>query len=222
MHSILIPASGSATRMRGLPKFLLPSGNGILSLLENHIVNVANFADEILIGLNPMFLDIVQEANLELCGAHIIPMKTATMTETVLNLVNDSKADMFTILMPDTAFGSTDSYKFDLLNSDLNLKLWKIRNDQFGKLGQVLLGPTNEVLDLVDKDFNCKYEHAWGALTFNREFTQLLKPEFSHLGYGIVAALEAGLLVRADVAEGCFWDCGTPSEYISYLISKEI
>jgi hypothetical protein len=217
MHSILIPASGSATRMRGLPKFLLPSGNGILSLLENHIVNVANFADEILIGLNPIFLNIVQEANLELCGARIIPMKTATMTQTVLNLVELSPAERFTVIMPDTAFEAKESYEFKKLNHDLDLSLWRIRSDQYGKLGQVLIDSNNLVLDCVDKDPECKYELAWGALTFNKNFLQFLNPKLPHIGYGIIPALKASLDIKGSVINGSYWDCGTPEEYIRFL-----
>jgi len=217
MHSILIPASGSATRMRGLPKFLLPSGNGILSLLENHIVNVANFADEILIGLNPIFLNIVQEANLELCGARIIPMKTATMTQTVLNLVELSTAERFTVIMPDTAFEAKESYEFKKLNHDLDLSLWRIRSDQYGKLGQVLIDSNNLVLDCVDKDPECKYELAWGSLTFNKKFLQFLNPKLPHIGYGIIPALKASLDIKGSVVNGSYWDCGTPEEYIRFL-----
>ena len=156
MSSFLIPASGSASRMRGLPKFLLPSGDGNLSLLEIHIRNVVNSASEILIGLNPIFFDIVKEANLELHGARIVPMKTNTMTETVLNLVHQSDADKFTVIMPDTAFSSMSSYQFETSDHDLDLKLWQIRGDQIGKLGQVLIGAENEVLDCLDKDPNCR------------------------------------------------------------------
>jgi len=221
MHSILIPASGSATRMRGLPKFLLPSGKDGLSLLEVHISNVAHFASEILIGVNPIFFNIVMEAGLELHGACVFPMQTLTMTETVLNLAGKSDSERFTVLMPDTAFSSVSSYQFAKMNHDLNLSLWKIRIDQYGKLGQVSLNKEGTVIDCIDKDSTCTYEHAWGALTFNKKFINLLRPEFPHIGYGIVAAIEAKLDVFGTIVDGSYWDCGTPSEYIQYLKSKE-
>jgi hypothetical protein len=222
MNTILIPASGSATRMRGLPKFLLPSGKDNLSLLENHIANVSNFASEILIGLNPIFLDIVLQANLALHGASIIPMKTANMTQTVLNLAKLSASDRYTVIMPDTAFEAKESYQFQFLHNDLDLSLWKIRSDQYGKLGQVSLDSNNNVLDCVDKDPTCKYELAWGALTFNQKFLKFLHPDFPHIGYGIVPALKAKLNVKGVVIDGSYWDCGTPEEYIRYLRSGEI
>lgn len=219
MHSVIIPASGSATRMRGIPKFLLPSGSGDLSLLEIHIRNVKNFASEILIGINPVFFEIVVEAKLELNGAQIFPMRTSTMTETVIRLIDKSNAERFTVLMPDTAFESPESYKFDTYSHQLDLSLWRIRDEQKGKLGQVLLDSSNKVIDCVDKDPECKYALAWGALTFDKEWLKFLNESFPHIGYGIAPAVGADFEVYGDILEGSYWDCGTPSEYISYLRS---
>lgn len=222
MKTVIFPASGSAVRMRGLPKFLLPSGLEDLTLLELHISHVANQADELLIGVNPIFFEIVKRANLKLHGARIVPLETSSMTETVLKLVSISSGTRFTVIMPDTVFESSKSYDFDSLNNDLDLSLWKIRSDQYGKLGQVLIGVDGKVLDCVDKDPECRYEYSWGAMTFNRKFLKYLKAEFPHIGYGIIPALEAGMTVNSIVLSGRYWDCGTPIEYLRYLKTLEI
>ena len=217
-----MPASGSAVRMRGLPKFLLPSGVGELSLIELHIKHVSSYADEILIGINPIFIDIVTKAKLNLRGAQLIPLETKTMTETVLNLVSMSSGSRFSVLMPDTVFESTESYDFDRLKNDLDLSLWKIRSDQYGKLGQVLVDRDGKVLDCVDKNPECRYEFSWGAMTFNRNFLECLDIEFPHIGYGVVPALKIGLAVNSVILPGHYWDCGTPMEYLRYLRTVEI
>jgi len=222
VQSVLIPASGSAVRMRGLPKFLLPSGVEDLSLIELHIKRIVSHSDEILIGINPIFFEIVDKANLNLYGARIIPLETKSMTETVLKLVSVSTGSRFTVIMPDTVFESSESYYFDILNNDLSLSLWKIRSDQYGKLGQVSVDPDGKVLDCVDKNPDCRYEFSWGAMTFNRKFLECLNSEFPHIGYGIVPALEAGLAVNSVILPGRYWDCGTPMEYMSYLKTVEI
>lgn len=222
MNTVLFPASGSAQRMRGIPKFLLPSGKMDLSLIELHVRNVLNYADEILIGLNPIFLDIVLNANLNLHNSRIIPLETKTMTETVLKLTQFSSGTRFTIIMPDTVFESSQSYEFSNLRSDLDLSLWKIRSDQYGKLGQVSVDPNGKVLDCVDKNPDCRYEFSWGALTFNRNFLDLLDLDFPHVGYGIVPALKANLSVNGVILPGRYWDCGTPLEYIRYLKALDI
>ena len=222
MRIVLIPASGSAVRMRGLPKFLLPSGIEELSLLELHVKHVRDYADEVLIAVNPIFFQIVENANLNLLGARIVPLETRTMTETVLKLASISLGSRFTVIMPDTVFESNESYRFDDLNSDLDLSLWKIRRDQYGKLGQVSVASDGRVLDCVDKNPECRYEFSWGAMTFNRKFLECLDIEFPHIGYGIVPALKAQLDVNSVVLPGRYWDCGTPIEYLRYLKTLEI
>jgi hypothetical protein len=208
--------------MRGLPKFLLPSGSGELTLLELHLKNIASHVDEILIGINPIFIEIVKNARLNLCGAQIISLETKSMTETVVNLAKMSAGTRFSVVMPDTVFESSEGYVFEDLNSDLDLSLWKIRSDQYGKLGQVSVGADGRVLDCVDKDPECRYEFSWGAMTFNRKFLQLLDIQFPHIGYGIVPAIQAQLDVRSVIFPGRYWDCGTPIEYLRYLKTLEI
>lgn len=221
MRTVLIPASGSATRMRGLPKFLLPSGIKDLSLLELHIKNLQDYADEVLISINPIFFNIVKTANLNLLGAQIFPMETKSMTESILRLASKSPKSRYTVIMPDTVFESNKSYEFNKLESDLDLSLWKIRNDQLGKLGQVSITPDGRVVDCVDKDPQCRYEFFWGAMTFDAKFLECLETEFPHIGYGIVPALKANLNVNGVVLPGRYWDCGTPIEYLRYLKTLE-
>ena len=222
MHSVLLPASGSAQRMRGLPKFLLPSGKMDLSLIELHVRNLADYADEILIGINPIFLDIVLNAKLNLHNARVIPLETKSMTETVLKLVSVSTGSRFTVIMPDTVFESSESYHFDISTNDLSLSLWRIRSDQYGKLGQVSVDPDGKVLDCVDKNPECRYEFSWGAMTFNRKFLDHLDIDFPHVGYGIVPAIKANLSVNSVILPGRYWDCGTPLEYMRYLKTMDI
>jgi hypothetical protein len=222
MKSVLIPASGSAVRMRGLPKFLLPSGVDELSLLELHISNIKDSVDEILIAINPIFYEIAKNAKLQLFGAQLIPVETMTMTETVLQLASVSKCSRFTVIMPDTVFESNESYNFNVLSGDLGLSLWRIRDDQYGKLGQVLISPDGKVLDCVDKNPDCRYEYSWGSMTFSRNFLACLDIKFPHIGFGIMPALASELDVTSVLLPGRYWDCGTPIEYLRYLKTLEI
>ena len=128
MNSILIPAAGTASRMRGLPKFLLPSGEGNLTMLETHLLKVKDLADEILIGVNPIFLDLVLNSGLNLQKAQVLPITSSSMVETVLNLINKSNANRFMTIMPDSGFLGQSPYKYIMESeSDLNLGLWNIR-----------------------------------------------------------------------------------------------
>jgi hypothetical protein len=183
---------------------------------------VKDRADEILIGINPIFLEIVKNANLKLYGAQVIALETKSMTETVMRLASISRASRFTVIMPDTIFESTDSYNFENLKGDLGLSLWKIREDQYGKLGQILVSPEGQVLDCVDKNPECRYDFSWGAMTFNRNFLMCLEMEFPHIGFGVLPALAAKLNVTSVLLPGRYWDCGTPIEYIRYLKTLDI
>lgn len=84
----------------------------------------------------------------------------------MLKLISCSSGTHFTIIMPDTAFESRQKYEFP----DLVLSLWKIRSDQYGKIGQVSISPDGGIPDCMDKNPDCRYEFSRGAMTFNRRF----------------------------------------------------
>ena len=218
MHTCLIPASGSASRMKGFPKFLLPSKKDSQTLLEVHLREASKICDEILIGVNPIFYDILANANLEMYGAKIVSLATNTMSETIIKLASHAKGEIFTVLMPDTVFvNAQENFLKANGESDLELGIWKIRADQIGKLGQISFDEELNVIDCVDKDENCNYEFAWGIQTFNRNFLNILKPEWPHIGYGILPAIDNNLNVKVRLIDGGYYDCGTQSEYIKYI-----
>jgi ADP-glucose pyrophosphorylase len=144
------------------------------------------------------------------------------MTETVLNLAKQSLGNRFLMIMPDTVFEFHKGYIFDDSKSDLTLSLWRIRSDQYGKLGQVSVDMNGKVLDCVDKNPDCRYEFSWGAMSFNQKFLEILNNEFPHVGYGILPAIQSNLEVNSVVFPGRYWDCGTPLEYLRYLKTLEI
>ena len=70
--------------------------------------------------------------------------------------------------MPDTYFHDYKiiKQKIDKINNldfDIVLGLWKIREDQFGKLGQCKLND-GKVEIIIDKDPECKEPYAWGTI----------------------------------------------------------
>ena len=218
MSSILIPAAGSAERMRGLPKFLLPSGEGNLTMLETHLLKAQDLADEILIGVNPVFIDLLLKSDLNLQHAEVLPITTSSMVETVLNLVNISNADRFMVIMPDSGFLGQSPYKFIMKSqADLTLGLWKIREEQKGKLGQIKINKSGHVVDSVDKDPECSYKFCWGLLSFSRNFLKFIEPTFPHFGFAILKAIKNGVDINKIIIDGTYWDCGTPQEYVNYL-----
>ena len=202
----ILPAAGLASRMRGLPKFMLPCSVDYETLLERHVINLLPLVDKIWIPTRPEYANVIIQV-----------METRNMSETVIEVASAARADNFLLCMPDTYFHGELPYEtLSKTNEILNLALFKIRNDQKGKLGQILLSNQGSVIGSVDKDVNCDYELAWGAMSFSNDFVKLLDPDEPHVGYAIPRCIDK-FKVKGSVLNSEYFDCGTPSEYLKLL-----
>jgi len=220
-HAIL-PTAGKATRMRGLPKFLLPAGPDYLTLIERHVSALLEVCDTIWIPTRPEQAILLDALGLSSDRVVIVPLTTKTMTETVLRITQISESERFLMVMPDTYFSGEKPYKY-LVESQapMSLAAWSIRDEQLGKLGQILIDaiPEGSVLEAEDKNPLCEFRHSWGAMAFSRGILQYFSPEMAHTGYALPQLINAGLEIHARVMKGSYFDCGTPSEYIQMLTS---
>lgn len=221
-HGIL-PAAGLATRLRRLPKFLLPSDDDARTLIERHIDALEEVCDVIWLPVRPDLIQLVHDLNL---GQRIIPiaLSTKSMTETVLRITSISAADKFILGMPDTAFVGDYPYKYlwdAIQHSNLSLALWNTNENQRGKVGSIQFAG-GRVLASIDKDIDSEYPLHWGAMSFDRNFIHLLNEAMPHTGYGIRSAIDAKLEISASVINGEYFDCGTFLEYRRFLLSNQI
>ena len=212
----ILPAAGSALRMRGLPKFMLPCSQDYETLLERHVSNLLPLVDTIWIPTRPEFAHLIVKLGF---GPKVIvhALETETMSETVIEVSRFAKADRFILCMPDTYFHNDLPYE-NLSNSasNLDLTVFRIRADQRGKLGQIQISDDGEATDAVDKDPACNYEFAWGAMSFTSDFIDLLRKPEPHVGYAIPRAIKK-FKVTAKPSQTEYFDCGTPSEYLRML-----
>jgi NDP-sugar pyrophosphorylase family protein len=217
----ILPASGSATRMRGIPKFLLPCDSSYMTLLERHVLNMLGYCRIVWIPTRPELAILVETLKITSDRVVVLPLTTSTMTETILKVTAISSADEFMMCMPDTYFLGDLPYEYlsNLEGDSLKLATWRIREDQKGKLGQVkyLEESSGTVMDSQDKNPNCNYEFSWGAMAFNREILKNANVEMPHLGYVINPAITKGQKVTGNNFNGEYFDCGTPSEYLNLL-----
>jgi hypothetical protein len=217
----LIPASGAASRMRGIPKFLLPCDEEYLTLLERHVLNMLKYCKMVWIPTRPDLTILIESLGITSERVVVIPMVTKSMTETILKVAAISSATEFMLCMPDTYFEGELPYEnLGILEGDLKLACWEIRPEQKGKLGQILFRKNQEKLEVVDsrdKDPNCTFDHSWGAMSFKRELLEVGNSEMPHTGYLIKPALDKGLSVDGFVVNGSYFDCGTPKEYLQML-----
>lgn len=213
----IVPAAGMATRMRGIPKFLLPCDSEYTTLIEMHIAALLEVCNIIWIPTRPEMVLLLDSLSLAKDRVIILPMQTENMTQTVQKTVDISKADNFQLIMPDTFFSGQKPYRVLDSNPHLvDLALWAIRPEQKGKLGQVDF-EDGKALSIKDKEVDCDFDYAWGALTFHRDLMLYSNSSDPHIGYSVKTALKSGEGVGVKVIHGEYFDCGTPSEYLSML-----
>jgi UTP-glucose-1-phosphate uridylyltransferase len=210
----ILPAAGQATRMRGLPKFLLPCGNLDESLLERHIRASLEVSNLVWIATRPQYAPLLTTLGIQSDRVMVSVLETQTMSQTVRKITDLVESERFTVIMPDTFFGG-ESPNTKLAESDapLHLALWEIREEQKGKLGQVELSAEGKVTSHSDKDPHCQLPFAWGAMSFSKHLASMIDIEDPHVGYLINYALSNNYEVGASAIAGSYFDCGTPQEY---------
>jgi choline kinase len=222
--ALLIPAAGSATRLRGLPKFLLPTTEQNVSLLERHLNILSGYFDEVLIGINPDFEHLIRSVVNETDKIQIHPMSTKTMMETVINLAALTACENFVVVMPDTYFSYYPEIIEFLLRENPDsiptLMCWEMSDFQRGKLGQVLINTNGSIADIRDKDLDCEYQYFWGVAQFSELELDTANVSDSHIGFMFEKLVASGFQVNALKISGQYFDCGTQNEYISMLKSN--
>ena len=218
----IIPAAGSATRIGGLPKYLLPIGKLARPLLFFHIKMAQNSNYPVLVAVHPSLLDYVAElcSSWEFNDVKVIAIQSKTMTETCLRVVSDLPDHAtVSISMPDTFFtemNTIDSFTplSELQASAPALALWKIQTSQIGKLGQVEIDrSTRKVNKLIDKDLYCSFESSWGMISVPLYLMRTFLISDSHPGISLAKLLPHDLDLNYLEISGKYFDCGTIAEY---------
>jgi len=214
----ILPAAGSAERMSGIPKFLLPVADDYKSLLENHIENLSQYCEKIYLSTKPELVPIINSLNFDLKNIEVIEVQTKTMSETVLETLTYSSSDSFMMIMPDTYFLDGNPYRDLNKNPEVaELACWEIRDNQRGKLGEVEFDSSGDITNIVDKKIDNGFQYAWGALTFSKKLIPFIDNKDPHIGYAIKNALKKKQKISGIKINGKYFDCGTPSEYVELL-----
>jgi hypothetical protein len=211
-----------ATRMRGVPKFLLPCDENYTTLIEIHIFSLLEICDQIWIPTRPEMVMLLDSMGLATSRVAILPMQTENMTQTISRVVHISQANNFQLVMPDTFYLGEKPYSKLTNEPELTeLACWEIRPEQKGKLGQVLIA-NDQALDIRDKDPNCDYNHSWGSMTFNSSLLEFASMQDPHIGYAVAKAIKSGEKISTKLIDGKYFDCGTPKEYLSMLVEAMV
>lgn len=213
----IIPAAGSASRMRGIPKFLLPCDSQYTTLIERHLSAILDICETVWIPIRPDLVSLLTSLGLQSDRVVLLPVTTQNMTQSVLSVLRLATADEFMMVMPDTYFLGEQPYPaLNSIDGLVRLALWEIREDQRGRLGQVLLDG-DRVLAMRDKEPNCDFRHAWGAMAFAKNLRNHMVTTDPHIGFAVQRAVEEAVPVEARMMAGSYFDCGTPLEYLEML-----
>lgn len=212
----LLPAAGSASRMAGLPKFLLPIPEGTLFDWHTERMQAA--------GVSGLVLGY-SDSTLRLLSKHLPPYALLylgghTLAHTVANAHDVTGDHRIVFGMPDTYFTDADAYRrvIDCLErgADVAVGVFMTRPDQRSKLGMCQL-EWDRLVDVIDKPSETTLTYAWGILAWRPVFWQHIHAADATVGDALPRAIRAGLDVRAVRMDGAYYDCGTPEEYFKLI-----
>ena len=229
---LVLPIGGSASRMQGLPKFLLPFNEDSV-LIEKHITAALNAQfDDIVVIVRNTFYELTHlflskyEAQIKFIK---LEKQTKTMCETLifgLSSLKFSSDDHIVVALADTAFSSAkyqEVYsKASSCNGGPSLILFPTETEQFGKLGQVDIDQHGNVLAMRDKVNGCDFSFFWGIATFPYFMLEKLNLSDAHIGISIQKWLEEGQPVTGITIDSRYFDCGTFSEYKRFMTSDSM
>lgn len=202
----LIPASGSATRLGGLPKFALPISE-TLTLLGWHVNNLLSVCDEVRVSTQAKWLPLVESMNLPI---KLISKEPSTLSDAIITLANDCN-DRYIFTMPDTFFaGSDENFFKDIFEipSDIVLGCFPCPPQLRGKVGQVEIR-SGSIIAATDKDVESNFPFMWGYMAFQEGQIQKVNPESNTPSLLINQWILSGTQVGARMNSGEYIDAGS-------------
>jgi hypothetical protein len=202
----VLPASGKATRIGGLPKFALPVSDNI-SILKWHVQQMLEVCDEVRVSTRAVWAPLVQSMDM---NVKLIIKEPSTMSDAV-KFMAGSDSDTLLIGLPDTYMvGCTSNIYKKMLESkgDVILGAWDCHEEIKGRVGQIFIRSENRVVHSQDKTPNCPYPHMWGTMLL-RNISSDIDPNLAHVGLQIQDWIDKGMDVRAVAPGGKYMDIGT-------------
>jgi GTP:adenosylcobinamide-phosphate guanylyltransferase len=204
----VLPASGKASRIGGIPKFCLPISDE-RSLMQWHVEQMLEVCDEVRISTKSEWVPIIQNMDM---NVKIMVREPSTMSDAIRYMIGDYN-ETVVVGMPDTYIlnPKTNIYKAMLkdTNADLVLGIWECGSDLKGRVGQVLVSSNSKVLASQDKVDNCDYPDMWGTMLFRKNMIRYLDPTKDHPGKQIQDWIDDGVNVMAVRPGGKYMDIGT-------------
>ena len=204
----ILPASGRASRIGGIPKFCLPISDE-RSLLQWHVEQMLEVCDEVRVATRPEWVPIVQNMDMNI---KLIVREPSTMSDAINFMVGDYN-DTVVVGMPDTYIlnGPQNIYKelFIKTNADLVLGAWECSDELKGRVGQIKIKSNGDVSESKDKVLDCDFSDMWGTMLFRKNMIRYIDPQLDHPGKQIQEWINARFHVVAVKPGGRYMDIGT-------------
>lgn len=203
----ILPASGRASRIGGIPKFCLPISDE-RSLLQWHVEQMLEVCDEVRVSTRAEWVPIVQNMDMNI---KLIVREPSTMSDAIKFMIGDYN-DTVLVGMPDTYILNAPGNIYKELNKEINadlvLGIWECSEELKGRVGQVLV-TQNKVIGSEDKVDDCDYKDMWGTMLFRKNMIRYLDPSLDHPGKQLKGWIEDGFNIRAVRPGGRYMDIGT-------------
>lgn len=202
----MLPASGKASRVRGIPKFCLPISNDE-SLIEWHIKKMSEVCDYIKVSTKMEWAPILKNLNIDV---EIKIIEPSTMSDAILKMGAD-ESDTVLVGMPDTIIlNSEENFYKKLLNKpdDLVLASWEFYEGLRGHTGQIEYDLNDNIINIIDKDFSCNLPRNWGAFKI-KNINKHLDKDCDSISKNLLNIIVSGNKISMIRCDGKFIDAGT-------------
>ena len=202
----VLPASGKASRVGGIPKFCLPISDE-RSLIQWHVEQMLEVCDEVRVSTRSEWVSIIQNMDMNI---KIMVKGPSTMSDAVKYMIGENN-DTVMIGMPDTyILGAQKNIYKEMIKTpgDLVLGAWECTEDLKGRVGQISLS-NDKVMSSMDKVQDCDYEYMWGTMLFRKNLIRYVDTSLDHPGKQIQEWIDMSLDVRAVKPGGKYMDIGT-------------
>ena len=204
----VLPASGRASRIGGIPKFCLPISDE-RSLLQWHVEQMLEICDEVRVATRPEWIPIIKNMDMNI---KLIVREPSTMSDAIKHMVGEYN-DTVVVGMPDTYIldSKKNIYKelFKEDKADLVLGVWECTEELKGRVGQVLVNADNKVVESKDKVDNCDFKDMWGIMLFQKNMIRYINPDLDHPGKQIQEWIDDRAIIKAVRPGGKYMDIGT-------------
>ena len=203
----VLPASGKASRIGGIPKFCLPISDQ-RCLLQWHVEQMLEICDEVRVSTRPEWVPIIQNMDMNI---KLIVKEPSTMSDAIKFMIGEHNDTVF-VGMPDTYIlnSPVNIYKEMMKEdtADLVLGVWECNPELKGRVGQVLVSE-NRVIGSEDKVEDCNYPDMWGTMLFRKNMIRYLDPKLDHPGKQLKQWIAERSDIKAVRPGGRYMDIGT-------------